>query len=431
MKTQDKLPVSKVARATKFAKTGLKISGNTIKHYAKRVTNQRSDNSALHEENAEEVFGLLSNLKGGALKVAQMLSMDKNMLPAAYSKKFELSQFSAPPLSGPLVLKTFKKYLGKSPSQIFESFNMEAKNAASIGQVHQAQKDGKTLAVKIQYPGVRESLKTDLMMAKPVASKLMNVPTSELEMYMQEVEEKLLEETDYQLELKRSMEISKAMKHIDNLVFPEYYPAMSSDKILTMDWIDGIHLSEFVEQNPTQQERNYYGQILWDFYQYQIHQLRKVHADPHPGNFLITENKKIGVLDFGCVKEIPEDFYKPYFKLMLGETIHDEQKFYESLIELDLIRAADSEENKTLLLETFYKAIGLMIQPLTQPKFNFADKSFFEEVYKMGETISKSSKLRKLSGRGNQHAIYVNRTYFGLYNLLHVLEAEVKTNQSS
>jgi predicted unusual protein kinase regulating ubiquinone biosynthesis (AarF/ABC1/UbiB family) len=428
MKTQNKIPVGKVARATKFAQTGLKLSGNVVKHYVKRVSNQRTDNAQLHEENAEDVFNLLSNLKGGALKVAQMLSMDKNMLPTAYSKKFELSQFSAPPLSGPLVLKTFKTYFGKSPSQLFDTFDMNASNAASIGQVHRASLDGKSLAVKIQYPGVRDSLKTDLLMAKPIASKLMSIPASELEMYMTEVESKLLEETDYALEFQRSVEISSVMKHHKNLVFPNYYSDLSSEKILTMDWIEGTHISEFINQNPSQEERNFYGQIIWDFYQFQIHKLKKVHADPHPGNFLITNDNKLGVLDFGCVKEIPHEFYSPYFELMLGKTIENPDEFYESLLKLDLIRSTDSEENKELLLSTFHKAIGLIIKPLTQETFDFSDNQFFEDVYNMGENMSKSSKLRKLSGRGNQHAIYVNRTYFGLYNLLHVLGAQVKTS---
>lgn len=428
MKNQDFIPTTKVARAGKFATTGLKIGGNVIKHYAKRMANNQLDRTQLHEENASDVYNLLSTLKGGALKVAQMLSMDNNLLPEAYSKKFQLSQYSAPPLSAPLVNKTFKKYLGKSPHEIFDSFDSHAKNAASIGQVHRAEKDGKKLAVKIQYPGVKESLKTDLMIAKPMASRLMGISMSEIEKYIGEVELKLLEETDYELELNRSIAITQKLSSIHGVVFPTYYPEYSGKRVITMDWLDGIHLSEFYDNNPTQEERNHIGQILWDFYSYQIHVLKEVHADPHPGNFLVTPNGDLGVLDFGCIKEIPESFYKPYFKLMEPGILQQEEILVSALEELDLLRTTDSNEDRALLKDSFTEMIGLLSTPMSGEVFDFGDKAFFTKLVELGETYSKNPKLKKLSGRGNHHAIYVNRTFFGLFNLLHQLGATVKTS---
>src|SRR5690606_5459271 len=139
----------------------------------------------------------------------QMLSMDKAVLPKAYSEKFTLAQYQAPPLSAPLVVNTFVKSIGKKPQELFDSFEPHAKNAASIGQVHEAWKEGKKLAVKIQYPGVAESIQSDLKMVKPIALRMFNLSEKELKKYINEVEGKLLEETDYELELKRSVEISE------------------------------------------------------------------------------------------------------------------------------------------------------------------------------------------------------------------------------
>ncbi|HEY0109594.1 MAG TPA: AarF/UbiB family protein, partial [Fibrella sp.] len=156
MKTQNSVPTSKVARASQFVKAGVKVGGNYIKHYTKKLVDPSMTKEDLHADNAADIYDALSELKGSALKMAQMLSMDRGILPTAYSDKFAMSQYSAPPLSGPLVVKTFRTYFGKSPNDLFDKFNINSVNAASIGQVHSAWKDGKKLAVKVQYPGVAD-----------------------------------------------------------------------------------------------------------------------------------------------------------------------------------------------------------------------------------------------------------------------------------
>jgi predicted unusual protein kinase regulating ubiquinone biosynthesis (AarF/ABC1/UbiB family) len=169
MKEQDSIPTSKTERSAKFVKTGFKVGGNYIKHYSKKLFNPSLTKDELNLDNATDIYTSLSELKGSALKVAQMLSMDKNILPKAYVDQFSLSQYNAPPLSGPLIVRTFTKYFGKTPSDIFDEFNIKSTNAASIGQVHQASLNGKKLAVKIQYPGVGDSISSDLKMVKPFA----------------------------------------------------------------------------------------------------------------------------------------------------------------------------------------------------------------------------------------------------------------------
>ena len=285
MKTIDYIPTSKIERASKLVQTGAKVGVNYIKYYGEKVVNPSLNRDKLNENNAEDIYDGLKSLKGSALKVAQMLSMDKSFLPQAYVEKFSLSQFSVPPLSAPLVLKTFKTSLGKTPYEIFDEFNASSINAASIGQVHLAVKNGKKLAVKIQYPGVANSISSDLALVKPIAIRMFNLQGKDSDKYFKEVEDKLIEETNYLLELKQSQEVVSACQKIDHLVFPNYYPEYSSDRIITMDWMTGIHLSEFTKINTNQEIGDQLGQALWDFYMYQIHVLRKVHADPHPGNF--------------------------------------------------------------------------------------------------------------------------------------------------
>jgi predicted unusual protein kinase regulating ubiquinone biosynthesis (AarF/ABC1/UbiB family) len=209
LKEQKTIPVTKVQRATKFIATGAKIGRNYLKHYGKKLIDPSRNTDELHQDNANDIYDSLSKLKGSALKVAQMLSMDKNLLPQAYQQQFSLAQYSAPPLSYPLVVKTFQNSFGKTPDQMFDTFSRSAINAASMGQVHRATLKGKTLAVKIQYPGISDSVKSDLAMVKPIALRMFKLNPVEYEEFIGEVESRMMEETDYTLELKRSVEISR------------------------------------------------------------------------------------------------------------------------------------------------------------------------------------------------------------------------------
>ncbi|TSD67848.1 phosphotransferase [Inquilinus sp. KBS0705] len=425
-KEQNSIPTSKVERSAKFVKTGFKIGGNYIKHYSKKIFNPELDRSELNEDNATDIYQSLSELKGSALKVAQMLSMDKNLLPQAYVDKFTQSQYNAPPLSGPLIVQTFKKYFGKNPDQIYDKFNIRSTNAASIGQVHQAELKGKKLAVKIQYPGVGDSISSDLKLIKPFAFRMLGMSEKELDVYMREVEERLLEETDYELEVRRSIEFSEACANLNNVVFPNYYPQLSSKRIITMDWLEGKHLREFLAINPSQLLRDQIGQALWDFYNFQQHELRAVHADPHPGNFLITPNGKLGCIDFGCIKVMPEDFYYPFFSLTSTDLFDDKEETIKAFRKLEMILPNDTPAQIEFYYTMFKQMISLFAKPYITNEFDFGKKEFFDELFGFGEKVSKMPEFKQ--ARGVKHFIYVNRTNFGLYNILHELKARVKTD---
>jgi predicted unusual protein kinase regulating ubiquinone biosynthesis (AarF/ABC1/UbiB family) len=428
MKTLDKIPTGKIERASQLFKTGVKVGGNYISYYSEKIVNPSLTKEKLNENNAEDIYDGLKNLKGSALKVAQMLSMDKSIMPQAYVDKFSLSQFSVPPLSAPLVRKTFKKYLGKFPEEIYDSFTADSVNAASIGQVHKATKDGKSLAVKIQYPGVADSISSDLALVKPIATRMFNIKGKDSEKYFKEVENKLLEETDYILELKQSEAMAVDCAKIPNLKFPKYYSDLSSEKILTMDWMEGEHLSEFASRNQDESKGDKIGQALWDFYMFQIHNLRRVHADPHPGNFLIDKDSNLIAIDFGCIKEVPEDFYIPYFELAVPEIIGNPKLFNDKLYELEILRLDDSPKEIEYFTKIFYDLLSLFTKPFHGDYFDFSDDEFFGQIATMGEDFAKDTQLRKMNGnRGSKHFLYINRTFFGLYNLMHDLKARVKT----
>jgi predicted unusual protein kinase regulating ubiquinone biosynthesis (AarF/ABC1/UbiB family) len=430
VKEQQSIPVSKVQRATKFITTGAKIGGNYLKHYGKKLVNPELTKDQLHEDNATDIYQSLSQLKGSALKVAQMLSMDKNLLPTAYQNQFAMAQYSAPPLSYPLVVRTFERSFKKRPNEIFDTFSQSARNAASMGQVHEATLNGKKLAVKIQYPGVGDSIKSDLAMVKPIALRMFKLNPTEYDEYIQEVQSRMMEEADYSLELERSMNLSVRCGEIENLVFPTYYPELSSDKILTMDWLEGKPLGEFLKtETLTKAEANRVGQAMWDFYHFQIHQLKELHADPHPGNFIITKDKKLGIIDFGCVKVIPADFYPLYFQLLEKDILTNKSKIEKAFSDLRFIFDDDSPAEQKFFIGIFSELVDLLGRPFRSAEFDFDNKEYFESIYQFGERLTGMKELRdSKKARGVKHAIYINRTYFGLYNLLHDIKAKVNTS---
>ena len=431
MKTLDRIPTGKIERASKLISTGAKIGVNYLKYYGEKITKTEDEAKGnLNKNNASDIYDGLKELKGSALKVAQMLSMEKNILPAAYVEKFSLSQFQVPPLSAPLVAKIFKNYFGKKPTELFDRFNPDSSNAASIGQVHKAWKDGKELAVKIQYPGVSDSISSDLAMVKPIAMKMFNIKGKNSDQYFKEVEDKLLEETDYELELQQSLEIRKSCENLPNLAFPNYYPDLSNGKIITMDWMHGKHLSTFCAVNKNPELANKVGQSLWDFYMFQIHSLRKVHADPHPGNFLVSDDGTLVAIDFGCMKSIPEDFYFPYFELSVRENLENKAFFDQKLLELEIIREDDSPEEKEFFTQIFYELLYLFTTPFQQENFDFSDNAFFEAIADLGQKYAKNTQMKgRNANRGSKHFIYMNRTFFGLYSLMHDINSKnIKIN---
>lgn len=424
----DTIPTKKMERVAKLVATGVKVGGNYLKYYGEKVVNPSLTKDKLHENNASDIYDGLKELKGSALKVAQMLSMEKNLLPQSYVEKFSLSQFSVPPLSAPLVRKIVKTYFKKYPEELFDVFDSSSINAASIGQVHRAKKYGKDLAVKIQYPGIRESIRTDIALVKPIAIRMFNLQGTSDE-YFQEVEDKLTEETDYKLELQQSEIVRKECAGIKYLKFPSYYSELSSEKIITMDWMHGIHLSEFCKNEISQEKRDKVGQTLWNFYMFQIHKLKKFHADPHPGNFLVDDEANLIAIDFGCMKEIPQSFYVPYFEVSTPNALANMDYFKSKLVELEILKKTDSPKEIEFFTQMFHELLTVFTEPIHKKEFDFADPTFFGKIAVLSEKFANDKQLRKMNGnRGSKHFIYVNRTFFGLYNLMFDIKAKIKIN---
>jgi predicted unusual protein kinase regulating ubiquinone biosynthesis (AarF/ABC1/UbiB family) len=189
-----------------------------------------------------------------------------------------------------------------------------------------------------------------------------------------------------------------------------------------------LHLDAFLKTNPSQEIKNRIGQAIWDFYDFQVHTLRKVHADPHPGNFLMFDDGTLGIIDFGCVKEIPDDFYMHYFALLVPEIMQDMNSIKRIMLQQQIITESDSIATQQKITEAFIKMTNLLREPFKHEVFDFGNNEYIDAIYAMGEEVSKMDELKNSrEGRGSQHALYINRTYFGIYSMLNMLGARVKT----
>lgn len=428
MSEQDSIETTRISRVAALAGTGVRVGVNYLKHYGRRAVGAESDRSALEEDNASAVYETFSRLKGGPLKLAQMLSIDRHLLPEAYSTQFAKAQYSAPPLSYPLVLRTFRREFGREPLEIFDTFSKVAAHGASIGQVHKASKGGRDYAVKVQYPGVADSLRSDLRVLKPIALQLMGLKERDVADYLKEIETRLLEETDYALELRRSIALSEQSALLKNVRFARYYPEWSTARILTMDWVDGVTLDKFADGPASQEERDAIGQALWDFYAHQVHGLRVFHADPHPGNFLVKDGA-LWVLDFGCTKTLEDGFYFKQFRFLDPGLAGDPVRFEAALAALNIVLPEDGAEQRRRILALCERSIRLLARPFWGGVFDFGDPAFMREVYEMGEANARDGELKELQGRrGSSDSVYVHRAFFGLYSLLSRLRARVSVS---
>ena len=428
MKEQTKIPKNKIGRASKLARTGLQVGVNYLKYKAKKTITGDDDKTAFHEVTAKQTYETFSELKGGPLKLAQMLSMDRNLIPEQYADQFSQAQYNAPPLTYPLVVNTFTKELGKKPNEIFDTFTQKAVSGASIGQVHKAELDDQQFAVKIQYPGVADSLKSDLAIVKPIAMRLFQLNAKALDPYMQEVEDRLLEETNYHMELERSQMLAAQSSHLPLTRFPQFFPEHSSRRILTMEWVDGLQLDTFAKSNAPQAQKQMLAQALWDFYHFQIHELRLFHADPHPGNFKVHDGE-LWVLDFGCTKKLENTFYEDYFSLMNPDVLADDTRFRQALFKIGLLLGSDKPREQDKLTSVFKESVELLSRPFLENQFDFGNKTYFDELAAFGERSRMDEELNQLSNsRGNANALYLNRTYFGLYHLVGSLGATIEAS---
>ena len=286
-------------------------------------------------KDAEELMQLLGNLKGPIMKVAQIISTIPDAIPEEYAKKLSMLQAEAPSMGWLFVKRRMRSELGNNWQEKFCKFNKNAIKAASLGQVHQAieKKDKTLLACKLQYPDMFSSINADLKQLKLILKiyKQIESTINTEDIYL-ELKERLLEEADYINEFKNILIYKDIFKVNKDIVIPSPYKKLSTNKLLTMNWLEGKPLNQFYSSNNIIRNRiseNLFNAWYFPFYKYGI-----IHGDPHPGNYTISENgKKLNLLDFGCIRIFNPNFVGGVIKLyraLLHDNKDEAAKAYKS-----------------------------------------------------------------------------------------------------
>ena len=426
--TGDSFPSSKMERGKIFAKTGLKVGANYARYLKDRVTKRGGDRDAqkrdLNTKNAQDLFKEFTKLRGTALKLAQGMSMDSSMLPEEFAEVMSEAQYRVPPMNRALVRKRVRDALGDDPTRLFNGFTPDAIAAASIGQVHRATlDDGRDVAVKVQYPNVRDTIDSDLSMARTIIRRMISSP--QLDDYFEEIRSRLMEETDYLNEAQNIAFFADQYSH-DNVITPRPVDEYTAETVLTMTFVEGQHLAEFLETGPSQAKRNHFGQLLWDVIHEQVaSNHRTIHADAHPGNFLFRDDGQLGIIDFGCVKTFPQPFRDDMLRLYRARIEGDEAAIETLLHRLDILRDDLNAEMKDTLRDFFNRFGSLIVRPYRQPTFDFGDPAFHDEL---NACFRQASDFRETAG--SHHFIFLNKVLVGLFGLLMKLKPTIDTTHS-
>jgi predicted unusual protein kinase regulating ubiquinone biosynthesis (AarF/ABC1/UbiB family) len=316
-----------------------------------------------HVKNAIKLVERSKELRGAFMKLVQMLSMRDDMLPPEALHVLSVVQSSVPPMDYALIRKQIMRELGASPEELFASFEEEAFAAASLGQVHKASlKSGEVVVVKVQYPGVEETVGQDLQNIKAllhtftlIGRDVMRQKIDQSDVY-RELEERLQEELDYVNEA-RNIQRFQRMFRDDEVIIPAVYPELSSRRVLTMGLVEGYPLLDILSPGVDQDLKDWvavkYFRVVWR----QIFEYGVLHTDPHPGNYLVTYHPKLGILDFGSIRVFPDDIRRAYHRLAKAILDGDRKVMADCFVRLGFSDPEDDPEPLVRIMEIIFEPV--------------------------------------------------------------------------
>ena len=389
----EELPQGTSKRSAKMASIPLSLAGRGAIGFGRQLIGQSPDFAFadLQEKTAEQIFKVLGELKGGAMKFGQALSVFEAALPEDIAKPYRETlvklQEAAPPLPARVVHKVLAKELGEHWRDNFAEFNDTPAASASIGQVHKGiWKDGRAVAVKIQYPGAKEALISDLNQIQRFAKIFqLLLPGVEMKPLLEELKARIIEEVDYRYEASAQSACFEAYKGDSDIAIPEVI--MATDRVLVSQWLEGTPLSKVITDG-TQEERNNAGIRLARFHFTAPMRAGLLHADPHPGNFRVLKDGRLGVLDFGACNRLPNGFPEPFKRLLKNALEGDAIALYNGFKEDGFI-LADVEVSPELVLDYLLP----LVEPLRTDYFAYSRDWLRTQSVRVGDPRNPTAKI--------------------------------------
>ena len=413
-KSSNALTQGRAKRALQVGSLATAVSGsyawNALKQPFQSADEKEQERFDLHLKNALKIVEGSHELRGAFLKLIQMLSMRSDLFPMEVLDILAVVQSSVPPMDYDLIRAQLENELGKEPEQLFRRFDKNAFAAASLGQVHRAQlQSGAEVVVKVQYPGVEETVEQDLKNLKALLSALtlilrdvMRQNFDATELY-QEMEERLREELDYVNEANNIAIFQRLFAGDDEVIIPRVYPDFSSRRVLTLEFIEGYKFNEVLAPGVDRELKDWvavkYFEITWR----QICSFGVLHTDPHPGNYLITYHPKIAILDFGSVRLFPDEIRAGYRLLAQAILERDEKTMARCFLELGYLDPGDDPA-------PLFRIMYLIFEPVLEDRLY--DPRDFHAVEKAREVTNISLQHRIFKTPG--HRLFLVRALLGL-----------------
>ncbi len=416
-------------RALRMATMTAGVTGSYLGYLVQSAflgkTDRRTKLDATHAKAGRRITNDLQELRGPAMKLGQLLSLQSGVLPEDAVAELATLQRGAPGMHPSLVRAQFRGAMGRSPEQEFRSFDETPFAAASLGQVHRAvTRDGEAVAVKIQYPGITDAVRSDFTLIRTLLT------ASQMKRYypeglIRELEEQIVAETDYQREADNLDFFAAGLAPLDFVETPRVYRDLSRDTVLTLSMIEGESIDDFLAREPSQRVRDLVGDRLLELFYFQVLKLGAFHADPHWGNYLFRPDGTLGLVDFGCVKYLGPEFVASLRAVFLYPGSRESSAFRELLRRRYAARSQRLSPTMTKALvhmaRDFYGKVYPPDPERDTERFDFGDAAVVKQY------IRETQKVAYARGALPEY-VFLGRAESGLYNTLHRLKARVHTS---
>jgi predicted unusual protein kinase regulating ubiquinone biosynthesis (AarF/ABC1/UbiB family) len=384
------------ARAAKLASLPLGVAGRATVGLGRRMTGRSAEEvtADLQARTAAQLFTVLGELKGGAMKLGQALSIFEAALPeetaAPYREALTKLQEAAPPMPASTVHGVLDEQFGRGWRERFDSFDDTPAAAASIGQVHRAVwADGRPVAVKMQYPGAGTALMADFTQLSRMARLFSRLsPGLEVKPLLAELKERVVEELDYRLEADAQRAFASAYADDPEIAVPRV--VASAPKVVVSEWMDGTPLSRIIATGSSA-DRDRAGTLLATLHYSAPERARMLHADPHPGNFRLLADGRLGVIDFGAVARLPEGYPEPLGRLTRAAVDGNAAEVLAIMRAQGFIRAGIDLEARQVM-----DYLGPIVEPLRVERFTFSREWLRAQAARVGDPRREEARTGRL-----------------------------------
>ncbi len=421
----ERIPEGKWTRSIVTGKTAASVGGKVLKYLSKKpfLSEEKkiAEKKNLETDSAKTIFRGMVLLKGTALKIAQALSLESGLIPDEIRTELEKSYNQVPPMNRVLVRKVLMGAFGKPPEDVFTEFDMTALAAASLGQVHKALgSGGEDYAVKVQYPGISGTIKSDVQMLKGLIRPLSDY--KQILPSLVEIEKRLKEEVDYSVEAD-NIRLFRELFKDNEVIIPAVYSELSTKTVLTTDYIEGATIDAWMKGEPDQKARDRAANILYQTFIDGFYKHRCIHADPNPGNYIVTTDDKICLVDFGCVKKFSKQFTSDH-QVLIQTIIHkDKQNYLPALETLKVISPDLTDSEREVLKPLVSDIMEWYSQLYEDDYFDFSNNADF---LKTGRSLMADLFSHRKRFAPNAEFVFLDRTRYGLFRLFESMGARVK-----